>query len=161
MKFLYMIVLITSLSFAQLTQEGKESKIFNKSEIVLIKKDKNGTITTISDTKDKKEHISIVKKIGFSSKDGIVSIDTNKAKGYFSDLGKNIKNKSKKLSIELKSKTLKVTKDIGIELDNGTFSVDFNKTKEFAKDVGKNIKVFADDINKFTNKIRAEINGSI
>ena len=120
MRILYIMLLITSLSFAQAIE------------------DKNKTITTASDTKIEKEDSSIVQKIGFSSKDGIVSIDTNKAKDYFCDLGKNIKSKSKELSIELKSKTLKVTKDIG-----------------------KNIKVFADDINKFKNKIKAEINGSI
>ncbi|SHO80554.1 hypothetical protein MNB_SV-15-73 [hydrothermal vent metagenome] len=158
MKIIYIIVLITTIGFSQ--SEVEDSRIFDKSKIVLIKKDKNGTITTISDTKEKKKHISIVKKIGFSSKDGIVSIDTNKAKSYFSDLGKNIKDKSKQLSSELKSKSLKVTKDMGIELNKDSLNIDFNKTKEFAKSISKDIKVFANDINQFTKKIKAEINGS-
>jgi len=141
LKSLFIIILISTLSFANVIQKDN-----NKS---------------ISDTKIEKEHISIVKKIGFSSKDGIVSIDTNKAKNYFSDLGNNIKNKSKQLSVELKSKTLKITKDIGIELDKGSLSIDLNKTKEFADRVGKNIKIFTNDINDFTKKLKAEINGSI
>jgi len=98
-------------------------------------------------------------KIGFDAKDGVISLDTNKTKGYFKELGENIKDTSKALSKDIKENTLKVTKEIGIEMDkNGSLKIDPNKTKSFMEDMGDKMENIVNDVDSFTRTLTQEKN---
>jgi hypothetical protein len=100
-----------------------------------------------------------MKKIGFETNGSIITLDTNKTKGYINALGNNLKEKSIELSRDIKEGTLKATKGIGIEMDqNGSLAIDMNKTKDFVNDMGKKMENIAQDVDKFTRSIIKEQN---
>jgi len=109
---------------------------------------------TVKEATQEKKDDSFMDKIGFSSKDGTISLDTNKAKDYIKEVGDDIKDKSKELSIDIKEKTLTVTKDLGIEMNKeGSLKVDTNKTKSFMKEIGDKVEKIAGDVDKFARDV--------
>ncbi|KIM06518.1 MAG: hypothetical protein KU38_12905 [Sulfurovum sp. FS08-3] len=82
-----------------------------------------------------------MKKIGFETNGSIITLDTNKTKGYIHELGSNLKEKSIQLSKNIQ------------EID-----IDINKTKNFVSDMGKKMENIAQDVDTFTRSITQEHN---
>lgn len=133
----------------EISQESVNSLPKSKKEL-----QKEELPLTHNETNVSKKEDGFMKKIGFSSKDGTISLDTNKAKDYLHDLGDEIKDKSQKISKDIKEKTLTVTKDIGIAMDrNGSLTIDTNKTKSFMKNMGEKMENIAKDVDKFVREV--------
>lgn len=96
---------------------------------------------------------STLTKAGITMDNGKLTIDTNRAKDFFSELSDSFMAKSKKIDQELKDGNLTSTKDMGLEISNNSFSMDFNKTKGFLERWGKKIDSFSKEINLFTDTI--------
>jgi len=133
MKFLYIITLTVMLASCGETQEDKavaqkvqalKQEVLTQTPKAKIEQSKDDTIVIKNETNTTKKENALMKKIGFSSKDGTISLDTNKAKGYLQKLGADIKDKSKELSQNIKEKTITVTKDVGGKLENMAKDVD-------------------------------------
>jgi len=157
MKRSYIIILSIAVLFL-LSCESKEDKIVEK-DIKLLTQDSNSSQITDDRIKNENEEINkdnrtIINRMGVSSKDGVITIDTNKAKSYIKDVGDNIKDKSKELSNDIKNNTLHVTKSIGIEVNNSTLSIDFNKTKHFMKDMGGKVVEFTKDVKELASEFK-------
>ncbi len=89
-------------------------------------------------------------KIGITSEDGKIIIDTNKTKSYFQDLAHEMKTKMDKISKDLEKGIIK-NEEAGIEANETHINIDLNKTKSFLDIWGKKMQGFVkefDDIAK-------------
>ena len=89
-------------------------------------------------------------KIGITTEDGKIIIDTNKTKNYFQDLAHQMKTKMDKMSKDLEKGIVK-NEEAGIEMNETHINIDLNKTKTFLDTWGKKMQEFVkefDDIAK-------------
>jgi len=86
--------------------------------------------------------------LGVSMKNGIIQIDTNKTKAYFSTLNTQMEMQMKQISDDLQKGIIE-TKEAGISINNEHINIDLNKTQNLLENWGKKIQVFVktfDDI---------------
>jgi len=96
---------------------------------------------------------SKLSKIGITTEDNRIIIDTNKTKGFFKELATKMKDKMNKLSKDFENGMIK-DKNAGIEVDETHINIDLNKTKSFLDNWGKKMQGFVkefDDIAKEIN----------
>jgi len=153
LRYCYLLLIALTLGSCG---ESSEEKIANqkveafKNENAKETPKENATvIEQESDAKKESQDEGFMKKIGLETNGSIITLDTNKTKGYINELGSNLKEKSIELSKDIKEGTLKATKEIGIEM---------NTTKDFVSDMGKKMENIAQDVNKFTRSITKEQN---
>jgi len=80
-------------------------------------------------------------KVGIHVENHTITIDTNKTKDFFKQLGENFGNKIKKITQEL-NKDVIDQKEVGIHIDENNINIDFNKTKVFLEKWGKKMQGF-------------------
>jgi len=93
-------------------------------------------------------------KIGITSENGKIIIDTNKTKSYFKDLAHQMKTKMDKMSKDLEKGIVK-NEEAGIEMDETHINIDLNKTKTFLETWGKKMQGFVKEF----DEIAKEFNG--
>ena len=89
-------------------------------------------------------------KIGITTEDDKVIIDTNKTKSFFKNIAHQIQTKMDKLNKDLE-KGIVNEEEAGIEMDETHINIDLNKTKSFLETWGKKLQGFVkgfDDIAK-------------
>ena len=99
---------------------------------------------------------SKLSKIGITTEDGKIIIDTNKTKDFFKNITTKMKNKMEKLSNDLEQGMIR-DKNAGIEVDETHINIDLNKTKSFLDNWGKKMQGF---VKEFDN-IAKEINNTV
>ena len=92
----------------------------------------------------KKEQNKKLSKVGIHVENNTITIDTNKTKDFFKQLGENFGNKIKKITQEL-NKDVIDQKEAGIHIDKSNINIDFNKTKVFLEKWGKKMQGFVKD----------------
>ena len=142
------LILILSLSGCQDKKEEQaqyDAKIVQEARAELLKEQ--------AEAKKKQEELeknNKYSKIGITSEDGKIIIDTNKTKSYFKDLAHQMKTKMDKMSKDLEKGIIK-NEEAGIEMDETHINIDLNKTKTFLETWGKKMQGFVkefDDIAK-------------
>jgi len=88
----------------------------------------------------KKENIKLT-KMGIHMKDGTITIDTNKTKDFFNDLGKKMDLQMKKISDDMEKGIIE-TKKAGIEMNKEHIHIDLNKTQNLLEEWGKKIQLY-------------------
>jgi hypothetical protein len=141
------IILSVAVIFL-LSCESKEDKIVAKDIKSLTQEESNNQ----PDKKD--ENKTIINRMGVSSKDGVITIDTNQAKDYIKDVHQDIKKKTKEFSSDIKNGTINASKTVGIEMNNSTLSIDFNKTKHFMQDMGGKVIEFTKDVKELASEFQ-------
>ncbi len=155
MKYtLLSILILFSLSGCQDKKEDQaqhDARVAQEARAQLLKEQ--------AEAKKKSEQNSTYAKIGITSKDGKITIDTNKTKSYFKDLAQQMKTKMDKMSKDLEKGIVK-NDEAGIEVDETHINIDLNKTKSFLDNWGKKMQGFVkefdniakefDDQNKIT-----------
>lgn len=91
-------------------------------------------------------------KIGISTTDGKIVIDTNKTKNFFKEFGNRFKEKVEKLSDDLEKGIIQ-DKNAGIEIDDQHINIDLNKTKSFLEGWGKRMQEFVKDMDTIAQEI--------
>ena len=91
------------------------------------------------DTKNEK-----LSKVGIHIEENMITIDTNKTKDFFKNIGRNINDKLKKITTELE-KGMIDEKEAGVHIDETKINIDLNKTKKFIDSWGKKMQNFAKD----------------
>jgi uncharacterized lipoprotein YehR (DUF1307 family) len=145
------LLILFSLSGCQDKKEDQaqhDAKIAQEARAQLLKEQEEA----------KKKHEALEKNskfshIGVTSKDGKITIDTNKTKSYFKDLAHQMKTKMDKMSKDLEKGIVK-NEEAGIEMDETHINIDLNKTKTFLDTWGKKMQGFVkefDDIAKEFN----------
>lgn len=94
-------------------------------------------------------------KIGITSEDGKIIIDTNKTKSYFKDLAHQMKTKMDKMSKDLEKGIVK-NEEAGIEANETHINIDLNKTKSFLDTWGKKMQGFVKEFDEIAKEFDAQ-----
>ena len=92
---------------------------------------------------------------GIEIKDNKITIDTNKTKDFFQQLGKNLESKMSKLAQSLE-KGIVDAKEAGVHIDDSHINIDLNKTKDFLEIWGKQLQGFVKEFDSMAKKIDSE-----
>jgi len=108
--------------------------------------------------KEKKEIAQNKKlsKVGIHVENNTITIDTNKTKDFFKQLGENFGNKIKKITQEL-NKDVIDQKEAGIHIDESNINIDFNKTKVFLEKWGKKMQGFVKEFDAMAKDMNINI----
>ena len=143
------IFILFSLSGCQDKKEDQakhDAKVAQEARAQLLKEQ--------AEAKQKQEALeknSTYAKIGITSKDGKITIDTNKTKSYFKDLTQQMKAKMDKISKEMEKGIIK-NDEAGIEVDETHINIDLNKTKSFLDNWGKKMQGFVKEFNNIAKE---------
>ncbi len=140
------IFLLFSLSGCQDKKEDQaqhDAKVAQEARAQLLKEQ--------AEAKKKSEQNSTYAKIGITSKDGKITIDTNKTKSYFKDLAQQMKTKMDKMSKDLEKGIVK-NEEAGIEMDETHINIDLNKTKSFLDNWGKKMQGFVKEFDNIAKE---------
>jgi len=154
MKYILLtIILLLSLSGCQNKKEDQaqhDAKIAQEARAQLLKEQ--------AEAKQKQAELegnNKYSKIGITTEDGKIIIDTNKTKDFFKDIAIKMKDKMEKLSKDLEKGMIK-DKNAGIEVNETHIHIDLNKTKSFLDNWGKKmqgfVKEFDDIVKEFDNQ---------
>jgi hypothetical protein len=94
-------------------------------------------------------------QIGVTSKEGKITIDTNKTKEYFKGLAHQMKTKMDKMSTDLEKGIIK-NEEAGIEMDETHINIDLNKTKTFLETWGKKMQGFVKEVDSIAKEFDAQ-----
>jgi len=150
---LVVIMLILSLSGCQDKKEDQaqhDAKIAQEARAQLIKEQE--------EAKKKQEELEKndkFSKIGIASKNGKITIDTNKTKSYFKDLAHQMKTKMDKMSKDLEKGIVK-NEEAGIEMDETHINIDLNKTKTFLDTWGKKMQGFVKEFDDIAKEFKTQ-----
>ncbi|RUM68602.1 MAG: hypothetical protein DSZ12_04715 [Sulfurovum sp.] len=94
--------------------------------------------------------------VGVSIKEHTITIDTNKTKDFFKNIGKNLENKLRKMTKDLDKGVLE-DNNTGININQDHINIDLNKTKDFLNLWGKKMQGFIKDINTMAEEFDTQI----
>jgi uncharacterized lipoprotein YehR (DUF1307 family) len=148
-QILIAIILLFSFSGCQDKKEDQaqhDAKIAQEARAQLLKEQE--------EAKKKQEEVeknSKFSKIGITSKDGKIIIDTNKTKSYFKDLAHEMKSKMEKMSEDMEDGFIK-NDEAGIEMNETHINIDLNKTKIFLDNWGKKMQKFVKEFDNIAKE---------
>ena len=139
-------------------QDNKESQAEHDAKIIAqAKAEVRAEIKAKQEKEDKKRESELQKdnklnRIGITTNNGKLIIDTNKTKNFFQKLALTIKSHAEKFSKDMEKGVID-NKEAGIEVDNKHINIDLNKTKSFLDRWGKIIEGYAKEFDKITKDI--------
>ena len=95
-----------------------------------------------------REANSTLLRMGISKEDGVITIDTNKAKGFFEQMGKQVTREVKKFQEEFDE-----GKGAGIEANESEIHIDLHKTEHFLERWGEQMQEFADELDALSEEM--------
>ena len=96
-------------------------------------------------------------KIGINVTEGTITIDTNKTKDFFNELGKKMDVEMKKMAADMEKGYIE-NKEAGLEINEQHIHIDLNKTRELLMNWGQQIQVFVEEFDKMAKTL--EINST-
>lgn len=145
---LFSLILLLSFSGCQDKKEEQarhDAKIAQEARAQLLKEQK-----AQEEAKKEFEKSDQFSKIGITSEEGKIIIDTNRTKSYFKDLAYEMKSKIDKMGKDLETGMIQ-SEEAGIEANETHINIDLNQTKNFLDTWGKKMQEFIkefDDIAK-------------
>jgi len=153
---LFVMILLLSLSGCQDKKEEQaqhDAKVAQEARAQLLKEQK-----AEEEAKKKQEELeknNKFSKIGITTEDGKIIIDTNKTKVFFKDLAHEMKTKMDKMSKDLEKGIVK-NKEAGIEMNETHINIDLNKTKSFLDTWGKKMQGFVKEFDEIAKEFDAQ-----
>ena len=142
------------LFFLSGCQDKKEDQVQHDAKIA--KEARTQLLKEQTEAKKKQEELeksSKYSKIGITTEDGKITIDTNKTKHYFKDLAHQMKMKMDKMSKDLEKGIIK-NKEAGIDMDETHINIDLNKTKTFLDTWAKKMQGFAKEFDNIAKDFK-------
>lgn len=106
---------------------------------------------------EEKEKNSKLSQIGITVDKGIITVDTNKTKGFFLDLSSKLEDKMKSISEDINRGAVN-EKDAGIEINHTHINIDLNKTKSFLENWKEKLQAFIKEFDSMTKEIDEKTN---
>ncbi|MDD2399319.1 MAG: hypothetical protein PHR75_01760 [Sulfurovum sp.] len=106
---------------------------------------------------EEKEKNSKLSQIGITVDKGIITVDTNKTKGFFLDLSNKLEDKMKSISEDINRGAVN-EKDAGIEINHTHINIDLNKTKSFLENWKEKIQALIKEFDSMTKEIDEKTN---
>ena len=156
LKFISTSAIVFSILFLSGCQNNTENQA--KHDALVAQEARNQLLKEQAEekrVKEEREKSSKFTQMGIASKDGKVTIDTNKTKQYFKGLAYIIKSKMDKMSKDLEKGIVK-NKEAGIEVDETHINIDLNKTKHFLDTWGKKIQSYVNDFDEITKDFQTQ-----
>jgi uncharacterized protein YcfL len=94
-------------------------------------------------------------KVGISIKENTITIDTNKTKDFFQNIGKKLGDKLKKITEDIQKGMIE-EKDAGVKIDETHINIDLNKTKDFLEAWGKKMQGFVKEFDDMAKEMGRE-----
>jgi hypothetical protein len=94
-------------------------------------------------------------KVGISIKENTITIDTNKTKDFFQNIGKKLGDKLKKITEDIQKGMIE-EKDAGVKIDETHINIDLNKTKDFLEAWGKKMQGFVKEFDDMAKEMDIE-----
>jgi len=91
-------------------------------------------------------------KVGITIKENTITIDTNKTKDFFENIGKKLGDKLKKITEDIQKGILE-EKDAGVKIDETHINIDLNKTKDFLETWGKKMQGFVKEFDTMAKEM--------
>ena len=91
-------------------------------------------------------------KMGFNVDDGTITIDTNKTKNFFNELGKRMDMHMKKMTEDMEKGVIE-NKEAGVEINEQHIHIDLNKTRDFLLNWGQQLQVFVEEFDKMAKTL--------
>jgi len=91
-------------------------------------------------------------KVGISIKENTITIDTNKTKDFFQNIGKKLGDKLKKITEDIQEGMIE-EKDAGVKIDETHINIDLNKTKDFLEAWGKKMQGFVKEFDDMAKEM--------
>jgi hypothetical protein len=154
---LFSLILLLSFSGCQDKKEEQaqhDAKIAQEARAQLLKEQQ-----AAEEAKKKQEEFeknNKFSKIGITTEDGKIIIDTNKTKSYFQDLAHQMKTKMDKMSKDLEKGIVK-NEEAGIEMNETHINIDLNKTKSFLDTWGKKMQEFVKEFDDIAKEFDTQI----
>ena len=96
-------------------------------------------------------------KFGFNVDNGTITIDTNKTKSFFNELGKKMDMHMKKMAADMEKGIIE-NKEAGIEINEQHIHIDLNKTRDIILDWSEQMQVFVQEFDRMSKSL--EINNT-
>jgi len=95
-------------------------------------------------------------QVGIQVENNTITIDTNKTKDFFKQIGLNFEDKIKKITQDLEKDVID-QKEAGIHIDESNIHIDFNKTKNFLEKWGQKMQGFVNEFDTMAKDIDANL----
>jgi hypothetical protein len=105
----------------------------------------------------KKKENAKLNNMGINVDDGTITIDTNKTKDFFNDLGQKMDIEMKKMAADMEKGIIEY-KEAGVEVNEQHIHIDLNKTHDLLLNWGKTIQVFVQEFDEMAKTL--EINST-
>jgi Tfp pilus assembly protein PilV len=151
-----LIILVLLFSFSG-CQDAKEEQAQHDAQVAQQAKAELLAELKAKEESLKKEELELKKsnklsKIGITTENGKIIIDTNKTKSFFKNIATKMKNKMEKLSKDIENGMIK-DQNAGIEVDDTHINIDLNKTKSFLENFGKKMQEFVKEFDTIAEEI--------
>jgi len=90
--------------------------------------------------------------LGVKMEQGTITIDTNKTKDFFKDLGMRMHIQMKQVSDDLQKGIIEA-QDAGVKVNNGNINIDLNKTQTLLDEWTNKIDVYVKEFDKIAQEI--------
>lgn len=98
--------------------------------------------------REMREADSTLLRMGISKKDSVITIDTNKTKGFFEQLGRQVTREVKRFEEEFDE-----GKGAGIEANESEIHIDLHKSEHFLEKWGAKMQEFADELDSLSKEL--------
>ena len=146
--FISLLILLSLTGCEDKAQQAKhDAQVAQQAKAELLAELEAKKLQAALQTERLKEENTKLNKMGIAVDNGTITIDTNKTKDFFNDLGAKMDIQMKKISADLEKGILE-TKEAGLEINEQHIHIDLNKTNELLLDWGKKIQVFVQDFDE-------------
>lgn len=95
-----------------------------------------------------RESNSTLLRMGISKEDGVITIDTNKTKGFFERIGQQVTREVKRFAEDLDE-----GRGAGIEANESQIRIDLHKSEHFLEKWGRKMQDFADELESLSEEL--------
>ena len=91
-------------------------------------------------------------KMGINVEENTITIDTNKTKEFFNNLGTQMDMRMKKMAADLEKGVIE-NEEAGVEINEQHIHIDLNKTRDLLLHWGQQIEVFVQEFDKMAKTL--------
>lgn len=154
MRYLFIFLLI-ALSFNGCDDKEKQAQHDAK----VAQQAREELLAELAAQKMQEEKKSEFNKMGINVNEGTITIDTNKTKSFFNELGKQMDLKMKKMAEDME-KGFVEDKNAGIEINPQYIHIDLNKTRDLLLQWGQQMQVFVEEFDRMTKSVETNSTNS-
>ena len=150
-KIIFSLILLLAFTGCQDKEKQQKDQVAHDAQIA--KQAKAELLAEIEkEKKTQTEKNAKLSHMGVQMDKGTITIDTNKTKDFFKDLGQRMDIQMKQISNDLQKGIIDAQAS-GVHIDNGNINIDLNKTQTLLNDWSQKIDIFVKEFDNITKEI--------